>query len=115
MAWIKQRTVEAKLPFCWRDSYGRGAGWVPGRVADCPKGVQAPPCLRVRVFDECCRSPAGDLCALAGWINMGATCLLPADTISTPSTVAHCPAGLLVLSQWAFLLERLIVGGCQWT
>jgi len=64
MAWIKQRTVEAKLPFCWRDSYGRGAGWVPGRVADCPKG----------------------------WINMGATCLLPADTISTPSKVAYCPA-----------------------
>jgi len=64
MAWIKQRTVETKLPFCWRDSYGRGAGWVPGRVADCPKG----------------------------YINMGLTCHLPADTISTPSKVAYCPA-----------------------
>jgi hypothetical protein len=41
MNWIKDRTAEAELNFCWRGSYGRGAGSVPGRMADCKPGVHA--------------------------------------------------------------------------
>jgi hypothetical protein len=55
----------AENEFCWRDSYGRGVGEVPGRVADCP----------------------------ASYTNNGATCGRGADTIGAPSKVAECPAG----------------------
>jgi len=51
--------------FCWRDSYGRSAGEMPGRVADCPPG----------------------------YTNNGATCGRGADTILVGSEVADCPAG----------------------
>ena len=51
--------------FCWRDSYGRSAGEMPGRVADCPPG----------------------------YTNNGATCGRGPDTILAPSEVASCPAG----------------------
>ena len=36
----------------------------------------------------------GALLCVAGWVNTGASCLLPADTIYTQSYVADCPAGL---------------------
>jgi hypothetical protein len=50
---------------CWLDSYGRGVGTVPGRVADCPKG----------------------------YTNMGLTCTSGLTTYSNPSIVASCPSG----------------------
>lgn len=56
--------VEAPA-FCWNDAATRGAGTLPGRVADCP----------------------------AGFTNNGATCKRAADTIPAPSHAADCPAG----------------------
>lgn len=38
MDWIKAEVTLIKLPFCWKDTYGRGVGTIPGRVADCPPG-----------------------------------------------------------------------------
>ena len=63
--WIQNETTGKRLPFCWRQSEGRGAGQVPGRVADCP----------------------------ATYTNNGATCGRSADTISAPSRLANCPSG----------------------
>lgn len=39
MNWIKAQVTVVKNPFCWKDSYGRGVGTIPGRVADCPPGM----------------------------------------------------------------------------
>src|SRR5580658_7955123 len=50
---------------CWLDSYGRGVGTIPGRVADCP----------------------------AGYTNMGLTCTSGLTTYYNPSIVADCPSG----------------------
>jgi len=65
MNWIKVKTTEERLPFCWRQSYGRGVGTIPGRVADCE----------------------------AGYVNHGATCHRPARSIGAGSRVASCPSG----------------------
>jgi len=66
MDWIKQKTTEARIPFCWANSTGRGAGWVPGRLADCPKG----------------------------YYNTGvATCQRDPVTVGTPSFAPWCPEG----------------------
>lgn len=63
--WIQVRSISAKLPFCWRESYGRGVGEVPGRVADCPSGYK----------------------------NRGATCGRGTDDYFAPSKSAECPPG----------------------
>lgn len=65
MHWIKNMTTGARLPFCWKQSEARGAGTVPGRVADCPPT----------------------------FTNTGASCGRSADTISAPSKLADCPPG----------------------
>lgn len=65
MGWIKIKTTGERLPFCWRQSEGRGVGTIPGRVADCP----------------------------ATYTNNGATCGRGADTIGAPSRLGDCPAG----------------------
>lgn len=51
MKWIKLRTIETKLPYCYRQSYGRGVGEVlecpPGYIADetgGPVGLCYPKC-----------------------------------------------------------------------
>ena len=51
--------------FCWNDATVRGAGTIPGRVADCP----------------------------AGYTNSGAACTRAAETIPAPSSAPVCPAG----------------------
>eukprot|EP00798_Chlamydomonas_sp_ICE-L_P011797 gene11797-16073_t len=65
MSWIKAQVTNVKNPFCWKDSYGRGVGTIPGRVADCP----------------------------STYTNNGATCGRGADSISAGSLVADCPSG----------------------
>ena len=65
MNYIKVKTTEARLPFCWRQSYGRGVGTIPGRVADCP----------------------------ATYTNNGATCGRNAASYGAPSRLADCPSG----------------------
>ena len=65
MNWITAETTIVKNPFCWKDSYGRGAGTVPGRVADCP----------------------------ATYTNNGLTCGCGSHDIVAPSKVADCPSG----------------------
>ncbi len=62
---IKVKTTGVRLPFCWRQSYGRGVGTVPGRVPDCPNG----------------------------YTNNGATCGRAADTIYTKSKLVTGPSG----------------------
>lgn len=54
-------------PACWVDSYGRGAGTIPGRPADCPDG----------------------------YTNMGLTCYQGPDTIANASVLADCPEGFI--------------------
>jgi len=63
--WIKKKTTQQKLPFCWKDSYGRGVGRIPGRVSDCPPT----------------------------YTNNGLTCGRGADSIWAPSKTADCPSG----------------------
>jgi len=62
MTWIKQKTLESKVTFCWKDSYGRGAGSLPGRLADCPPD----------------------------WRNVAGGCLLDAWSIAASSITATC-------------------------
>lgn len=50
---------------CWLDSYGRGTGQIPGRVADCPDG----------------------------YINIGFNCFSPLESYVAPSRPADCPRG----------------------
>ncbi len=50
---------------CWLDSYGRGVGTIPGRVADCP----------------------------AGYTNFGLTCTSGLSSYSNPSMLGTCPSG----------------------
>ena len=65
MMWIKVKLTGNLLPFCWRQSYGRGVGKIPGRWADCP----------------------------ATYTNNGANCGRGTDDISAPSLLPDCPAG----------------------
>lgn len=65
MDWIAAEVTMVKNPFCWKDSYGRGVGTLPGRVADCP----------------------------SGYTNHGLTCARGTDDILAPSKVADCPSG----------------------
>jgi len=51
--------------FCWKDTYTRGPGRLPGRVADCP----------------------------SGYTNNGLTCGRGSDEIYSPSKTATCPSG----------------------
>lgn len=37
MNWLKVKVIAEKLPFCWRQSYGRGAGEIAGA---CPPGTE---------------------------------------------------------------------------
>ncbi len=59
------KAVDSTPGFCWNDTVTRGAGTIPGRVADCPEGYT---------------------------VN-GASCKRAANTIAAPSRAADCPAG----------------------
>ena len=65
MKWIAAEVGMVKNPFCWKDTFGRGVGKIPGRVSDCP----------------------------AGYTNNGLTCGRGTDDIGAPSHVADCPSG----------------------
>ena len=65
MEWITAEATMVKNPFCWKDTYGRGVGTIPGRVADCP----------------------------ASYTNNGLTCGRGSDDIWAGSKVADCPSG----------------------
>lgn len=64
LKWIKAETVMKNTEFCWKQTYGRGIGVAPGRIADCPEA----------------------------WINDGASCRRQSDDVWR-STEAICPAG----------------------
>ena len=63
--WIRAEITMAKNPFCYKDTYGRSVGTIPGRVADCPYS----------------------------YTNNGLTCGRNSDDILAPSLVADCPVG----------------------
>ena len=50
MGWIKARTTVEKVPFCWKQSYGRGVGLIPGRLPAVMKGslTTAPRAIALR-------------------------------------------------------------------
>jgi hypothetical protein len=92
MDWIAAETTMVKNPFCWKDSYGRGVGTLPGRVADCPSGYTNDGLT--------CRRPTDDILAPSkvadcpsGYTNMGYTCFRGLHTYHAPSRVADCPSG----------------------
>ena len=65
MNWIKKKVTMQRNLFCWKTTYGRGAGTIPGRPTDCPHG----------------------------YANTGATCTREHDAY-TPGTAAEsCPSG----------------------
>lgn len=83
MDWIKKEVTMVRNPFCWKESYGRGAGTFPGRVADCP----------------------------SGYTNDGLTCRRPTDDIYAPSKLASCPSGWR--NYGLTCTEKLGTGGCS--
>ena len=64
MDWIGAEMSALKIPFCWKPSYGRGVGTLPGRQADCPPT----------------------------YVNDGLTCRRPIHQFKTP-TREICPTG----------------------
>jgi hypothetical protein len=77
--------------FCWNDSVTRGAGSVPGRIADCPEGYT--------LSGGSCKRPASTVAAAsraadcpAGYNNTGNSCERPAQTKpNANSRLADCP------------------------
>lgn len=92
MDWIAAEVVMVKNPFCWKDSYGRGVGTLPGRVADCPSGYTNHGLTCARGTDDIW-APSKVADCPSGYTNMGLTCFRPHDSIHTPSRVADCPRG----------------------
>ena len=92
MDWIAAEVVMVKNPFCWKDSYGRGVGTLPGRVADCPSGYTNHGLTCARGTDDIW-APSKVADCPSGYTNMGLTCFRPHDSIHAPSRVADCPRG----------------------
>ena len=84
MNYIKVKTTGVRLPFCWRQTKTRGAGTIPGRVADCP----------------------------ATYTNNGATCGRSADTIGAPSHLADCPSGYTNMGLTCYASPSTYWKGC---
>jgi hypothetical protein len=82
--WIRIKVTEARLPFCWRNSYGRGVGKVPGRPAACKRG----------------------------YYNHGLTCHRPAHSIWSPSRAAICPRGYTHMGLTCFRGMQSYGKGC---
>jgi hypothetical protein len=77
MNWIKVQATGAKLPFCWRQSYGRGAGEV---LSACRNGTEKDGLL---CYTKCPDGygAAGPVCwarCPAGFTEIGAFCQKPA-------------------------------------
>lgn len=92
MDWIKAEVTMVKLPFCWRDSYGRGVGTIPGRVADCPPSYTNNGATCGRGTDDI-SAPSKLADCPSGYTNNGLTCGRGTRDISAPSKLANCPAG----------------------
>lgn len=93
MDWIKAEVTILKNPFCWRDSYGRGVGTIPGRVADCPDEYTHTIATCTRGTDDILAPSLGPADCPSGYTNTGITCTRGTDDISAPSRVASCPSG----------------------
>ncbi|GFH55030.1 hypothetical protein CTEN210_11506 [Chaetoceros tenuissimus] len=92
MKWIAAEVGMVKNPFCWKDSYGRGVGTLPGRVSDCPSGYTNNGLTCGRGSDDIW-APSKVADCPSGYTNMGYTCFRGTDDISAPSRVADCPSG----------------------
>ncbi len=92
MKWIEAEVGMVKNPFCWKDSYGRGVGTIPGRVADCPSGYTNHGLTCFRGSDDILAPSLVADCP-SGYTNMGLTCFRGVHSIHTPSRVADCPHG----------------------
>ena len=111
MNWIKKEVTIVRNPFCWKETYGRGVGTIPGRMADCPSGY---------VNDGAtCRRPTDDILVPShvascpsGYANTGLTCYRGPHDIYSPSRVAHCPKGWTNFGLTC--TEALGTGGCEW-
>lgn len=84
--------VEAPA-FCVNESVARGAGIIPGRIADCPAGysMSGGSCKRA---GDTIAAPSRAADCPAGYSNNGASCERPAATkANTNSRLADCPDG----------------------
>lgn len=92
MDWIKAEMTKNIVPFCWKQSYGRDVGKIPGRPADCPSGyIQDGATCKLPPQDIF--SPSVAARCPSGYIHDGATCRLPPEDIYSPSVAAECPVG----------------------
>jgi len=113
MNWIKKEVTMVRNPFCWKDSYGRGVGTIPGRVADCPEGYTNDGATCRRPTDDIYEPSKMPSCP-SGYTNMGLTCYRAPHDIYSPSKVAGCPSGWKNFGLTC--TENLGTGGCAaWT
>ena len=92
MDWITAEVTMEKNPFCWKHSYGRGVGEIPGRVADCPSGYTNHG-LTCHRGSKDIYSPSKTASCPSEYTNTGLTCFRPAHTYSAPSKSGKCPRG----------------------
>ena len=92
MDWIATEVGMVKNPFCWKCSYGRGVGTIPGRVADCPAGYTNHGLTCWRGSDDYWATSKVAACP-AGYTNMGLTCFRGAHITHAPSKTPSCPGG----------------------
>jgi hypothetical protein len=92
MDWIKAEMTKNIIPFCWKHSYGRGVGTIPGRPADCPSKYTNDG-LTCRLPPHDLYSPSAVANCPSGYTNDGLTCRLPPHDLYSPSVVANCPSG----------------------
>ena len=87
MAWIQNKVTGEKLPFCWRQSYGRGVGTIPGRVADCPPTYTNNGLTCGRSADTILAGGSVVANCPSGYTNMGLTCYRPPSTYGKSCTI----------------------------
>ena len=92
MDWIATEVGMVKNPFCWKRSYGRGVGTIPGRVADCPSGYTNNGLTCGRGTHDIL-APSKVASCPSGYKNMGYTCYRGPHSIHAPSRKASCPKG----------------------
>ncbi len=92
MEWIAKKTASNLSPYCYKGSYSRGAGLIPGRVADCPAGYTNNGATCGRNADTIGKGSVTPSCP-AGHTNTGFYCYQGPDTYSAPSRLANCEAG----------------------
>jgi len=90
--WIKKEVTMVRNPFCWKESYTRGAGTLPGRVADCPDGFKNTGLTCGRPLHDI-NAPSKTPSCPSGYSNTGLTCYRGPHDISAPSKTPKCPSG----------------------